>query len=170
MKPATPVQTKREAPTLAMVVKVLLICGILSSLLYIGTDMPATMRWEGYSYTSQSISELMAIEAPTRPFMVPLFAAYSVLVIAFGLGVWGSAGQRRGLRFTAILLVAYAAADLMGLLFFPMHLRGPQAMTATDIMHIVVTSLIVLCTLLFIGFGAAANGKGFRLYSIGTSV
>jgi hypothetical protein len=35
-------------------------------------------------------------------------------------------------------------------------------------MHIIITSVIVLLTLLAIGFGAAARGKWFRLYSIGT--
>jgi len=44
-----------------MVRKLLLICGILSSLLYVGTDILAAMLYEGYSYTSQSISELGAI-------------------------------------------------------------------------------------------------------------
>jgi hypothetical protein len=43
-------------------------------------------------------------------------------------------------------------------------------MTTTDTMHIVVTSVIVLSILLFIGFGATADGKWFRLYSIVTIV
>jgi hypothetical protein len=45
--------------------KVLLVCGILSSLLYVATDILGAMRFEGYSYTSQSISELMAVGAPS---------------------------------------------------------------------------------------------------------
>jgi len=150
-----------------MVRKVLLICGILSSLLYVGTDILAAMLWEGYSYTSQMISELMAIGAPTRPFMIALFTVYNALVIAFGVGVWRAAGRKRSLRITAVLLVAYGAVGQVGLLFFPMHLRGAEA-TLTDTMHIIGTSVIVLLTLLYIGFGAAARGKLFRLYSIGT--
>jgi hypothetical protein len=150
-----------------MIRKVLLICGLLSSLLYVGTDILAAMRWEGYSYTSQTISELMAIGAPTRPLLVSLFSVYNALVIAFGIGVRGSAGGKRSLRFTGILLVAYGAIGEVGLLFAPMHLRGAEA-SATDTMHIIVTSVIVLLTLLSIGFGAAARGKWFRLYSIAT--
>ena len=30
----------------------LLICGILASLLYVGTDIVAALRWEGYDYTA----------------------------------------------------------------------------------------------------------------------
>lgn len=47
--------------------KLLLVCGILASLLYVATDMLAAIRWEGYSYTAQTISETFAIGAPTRP-------------------------------------------------------------------------------------------------------
>jgi hypothetical protein len=150
-----------------MVLKVLLVCGILSSLLYAGTDILAAMRWEGYSYTSQTISELMAIGAPTRPLLVALLSVYNPLVIAFGIGVWGSAGRKSGLRVTGILMVAYGAVGFVGLLFAPMHLRGAEG-SATDTMHAIVTSVLVLLILLFIGFGAAARGKGFHLYSIAT--
>ena len=156
----------RKGLTLQMVRKVLLICGILSSLLYVGTDILAAMLWEGYSYTSQMISELMAIGAPTRPFMIALFTVYNALVVAFGIGVWGYS-RKRSLRLTGGLLVAYGAVGQVGLLFFPMHLRGAEA-TLTDTMHIIATSVIVLLTLLYIGFGGAARGKRFRLYSIGT--
>lgn len=41
-------------------------------------------------------------------------------------------------------------------------------MSATNIMHIIVTSVIGLLTLLNIRFGPGADGKWFRLYSIGT--
>jgi hypothetical protein len=46
-----------------------------------------------------------------------------------------------------------------------MHLRGAEG-TITDIMHIALTSVTVLFILLAVGFGAAADGKRFRLYSI----
>jgi len=100
-----------------MLRKTLLICGILSSLLYVGTDILAGTLWEGYSFISRSISELSAIGAPTRPIVVPLYLANDVLVIAFGLGVWGLAGQKRALRVTAGLLVGYAVIDLVGSLW-----------------------------------------------------
>jgi hypothetical protein len=146
----------------------LLVCGILASLLYVGTDILAAMRYEGYSYTAQAISELFAIGAPTRPLVVPLFLTHGVLQIAFGLGVWMSASRKRSLRITAGLLVGIGLVDLVAY-FFPMHLRGAEG-TLTDTMHIILTSVTVLFVLLAIGFGATANGKWFRLYSIGTLV
>ena len=148
---------------------VLLVCGILSSLVYVGADILAATRWEGYSYTSQMVSELMAIGAPTRPLLVGCFSASNLLVIAFGIGVWLSAGVKRSLRVVGILLVAYAVVGQVGLLFFPMHPRGTEG-TLTDTMHIIVTGVISVLTLLFIGFGAKANAKWFRVYSIATIV
>jgi hypothetical protein len=48
-----------------------------------------------------------------------------------------------------------------------MHLREAEE-TLTDVMHILLTIVDVLVILLVIGFGATADGKWFRLYSIGT--
>ena len=64
--------------------KVLLVRGIFSSLLY--GAMIGAIRFEGYSPTSQTVSELSAISAPTRPLWMLLGSVYGVLVVAFGLG------------------------------------------------------------------------------------
>ena len=146
--------------------KVLLICGILSSLLYVGTDVLGAVRWEGYSYTSQTISELTAIGAQTRPLLVPLFLTTGSLVIAFALGVWGSAGRKHAMRVVAGLLVAYGVVGPVGP-FTPMHQRGIER-TLTDTLHKIGAMVDVLFILLIIGFGATAFGKRFHLYSIGT--
>ncbi len=164
MKPITTIQGKELQ--IPIIRKVFLICGILSSLLYVSTDILAVMQWTEYSYTSQAVSELMAIGAPTRPFVVLLFSIYGIFVIAFGLGICVSDSRKRA-RFTGIVVIAYGLVGLVTLLFFPMHLRGAQK-TTSDIMHATLTSVMVLFILLSIGFGAVIHGKRFRIYSIGT--
>lgn len=144
----------------------LLVCGILSSLLYVVANLLGAMRWKGYSSTSQAISELMAIDAPSRPIVVPIFLAYDVLMIAFALGVWKSAGANRALRTVAGLLLAYGVIGSVGL-FAPMHQRGMKG-TLTDTLHILATVALVSLILVMIGFGARAFGKVFRVYSIVT--
>ena len=127
------------------------------------------MLWEGYSFTSQAISELSAIGAPTRPFVVTLGIIYDVLLIAFGLCVWViAAGQRRALRLIGGLLVGIGAIGLVWTQF-PMHLRGAE-MTFTDTMHWTIAGVVVLLILLMIALGVIAYRKWFRLYSIGTLV
>src|SRR5688500_7346091 len=76
-----------------MVRQIVLACGLLSSLLYIATDIAGGLRYEGYSFWSQAISELAAVGAPSQPFVVPLFLAYGVLALAFGIGVFREAGD-----------------------------------------------------------------------------
>ena len=153
-----------------MIRKILLTCGILSSLLYIAMNVFVAMQWEGYNSASQTVSELSGIGAPTRPLWVSLGIVYTLLVAAFGCGVWATARQNRPLRVLGGLMVAYG---VIGLAWPPMHLREVLAAggaTLTDTMHIVFTMVTVLLMLLAMGFGAAAFGKRFRLYSIATIV
>jgi hypothetical protein len=143
---------------------VLLVCGIGSSILYAAMVAFVAMRWEGYSSASQTVSELSAIGAPTRPLWVALAAVYTLLVIAFGCGVWLAAGRNRRLRVVGGLQVA---TGLIGPFWPPMHLRGAEP-TLTDTMHIVVAMAWLVLTLLTVGFGAAALGRRFRAYSMAT--
>ena len=150
--------------------KVLLACGILASLLYVAMNVFVAMQWQGYRSASQTVSELSAIGAPTRPLWFPLGIAYTLLVAAFGWGVWESARRNRALRVVGALLVA---SGLIGLAWPPMHQRAVLAAgggTLTDTMHLVWSALTVLLFMLQISFGAAALGKRFRLYSITTIV
>jgi hypothetical protein len=153
--------------------KILLVCGIISSVLYIGTDILAAAIYKGYSYTAQQVSELSAIGAPTRPFWIAMSSIWTPFVIAFAIGVWQSASLKRSLRVTGVLLVAFAVVGTLWVLFAPMHLRGTIGSVAesdTDVMHIVFAGVQVLVMVLFIAFGSGAFGRGFRFYSIGTIV
>jgi hypothetical membrane protein len=151
-----------------MVRQLLLACGILSSLLYVVTDVLGGMRYEGYSFTSQAISELMATGAPSEPLVDPLFIIYGVLTLAFGVGVFReAAGSNRALRIAGALLIGYAAAGFTGPIFFEMQQRGAGG-PGSDVPHIVLTGVLVLLLLLAIGFGAFALGKRFRIYSLAT--
>lgn len=46
--------------------RILIICGILSSLVYLITDIIGGTRWENYSWLSQEFSRLSAIGAPVK--------------------------------------------------------------------------------------------------------
>jgi hypothetical protein len=155
-----------------MLRKILLVCGVVSSLLYIAMTAFVAMQWQGYSSASQTISELSAIGAPTRPLWVLLATFYTLLVTAFGWGVMKSAGHNRALRIAGGLIVAYGALGVVWP-YAPMHLREALAAgggTWSDTMHLVLASVTVLLMLLAIGFGAAAFGRPFRFYSIASLV
>jgi hypothetical protein len=150
--------------------KILLVCGGLSSLLYLTMTAAIAQRWEGYSSAARTISELSAIGAPTRPVWVAAAALYTVLVTAFGWGVYMSAGGARSLRIAGVLIGAYGALGLVWP-FFPMHSRDVLAAgggSLTDTMHIVWSVVTVLLMLFAIAFAAAAFGRRFLLYSVGS--
>jgi hypothetical protein len=162
----------RPVRSASVVRQALLACGILSSLLYVATDVLGGMRYEGYSFTSQAIGELAAIGAPSKPFVDPFFIAYDLLALAFGIGVFFAAGGHRALRITATMLMGYgtigfAAVAFAGPTFFAMHQRGAGSL-AGDAPHIILTGVLVLLLLLAIGFGTLALGKRFRVYSFAT--
>src|SRR5215218_6031814 len=105
--------------------KLSLTCGVLSSLLYVATDVLGGIRYPGYSFSSQAVSELMAAGAPSESFVDPLFITYGVLALAFGAGVIREAGGRsRALRITGALLIGYAVIGLAGPTFFEMGQRS----------------------------------------------
>ncbi|HMJ81873.1 MAG TPA: DUF998 domain-containing protein [Vicinamibacterales bacterium] len=148
----------------------LLVCGILSSPLYVAMTIFVAMQWETYSSASQTISELSAIGAPTRSLWAVPGAIYTVLVTAFGWGVWKSARRIRALRIAGGLILAYGALGVLWP-FAPMHLRETLAAgggTLSDTIHLVLASVTVLLMLLAISFAATAFGTRFRVYSLAT--
>lgn len=144
--------------------RILLICGLVSSLLYIGTDIFGAVIWDGYNYISQTISELSSIGSPSRPRVVPFFMAYAVLVIAFGFGIRESSLQKRSLRVTGVLVIIYGFICLLGP-FVPMHQRG-EGSGITDTLHIVATSVTVVFIFLILGFASVSLSKQFLVYTI----
>jgi hypothetical protein len=102
-----------------MLQKILLSCGILAPLSYLGTDWLAGRLLKGYSFAAQSMSELSAAGSPTRSLVVSLTLVASVLMIAFGVGVWRAAGQALLPRVVGGLVIGNAIAGLVATLFFP---------------------------------------------------
>ncbi|MCC6998894.1 MAG: DUF998 domain-containing protein [Deltaproteobacteria bacterium] len=146
--------------------RALLVSGLLASVVYLAADVLGSLSWASYSSRDQTISELMGIDAPSRPLVVPLFLLHGLLTLGSGVGVlWAARGQR-ALRVTGLMLLGLGVVDLCGP-WVPIHLRG-VAPTLTDTLHIVATVLISLFIMLAVGFAAAARRGWFRLYSLAT--
>jgi hypothetical protein len=143
--------------------KLLLVSGFLASLLAVSTDVLAVLLWQGYSFTSQSISELSAIGAPTRSFVLVLNLVYAALLVAFGLCVWVR-GRKRVMYIMAGLLLGNVAVSIVVVTFFPMHLG--ESLSAIHLGLMAVN--VILLQMLTIVFGTVAFRNWFRYYSIGT--
>ena len=156
------------APWRTMVRKILLACGVLSSLVYVGAEVYAWSQYPGYSPVAQAFSELLAEGAPTRALMVAVAGApYNLLVAALGVGVWLSPARRRVARLTGALLVLYALLSYLGGTVFQMDPRGIEGSVRT-LLHERATAVMVLAMLLALGVGAFLHGRPFRVYSLGT--
>jgi len=145
--------------------KSLLICGIVSMLWYVVINIIVPAQYPGYDIASQTVSELSAIDIPTRRLWFVLCLFYSLLLLAFGLGIWLSAKGNRKLRFVGAIILFDA---VLGIFWPPMHQREVIAAgggTLTDTLHLVWAFVHLVLMLLMISFGAAVLGKGFRLFS-----
>jgi hypothetical protein len=145
---------------------ILLICGILAPLIYVGSDILAGMSWEGYSFLSRAVSELRGIGAPTRQFLMPILFIYALLEIAFGIGIVKAAESKRLLRVIGGMLIGLGLLDVTGPMF---AMNASEAVgSITNTIHIAATALTVLFILLIVILGIFINGKWFRIYSIFT--
>jgi hypothetical protein len=145
--------------------RALLVSGIAAALVYGAMNAFIPLLWPEYSSTSQTVSELSAIGAPTRPIWVATALGYSLLFAAFGAGVWTSAERKRPLRVAGAAILVSA---LLGLVWPPMHLRPVLAAgggTLTDTLHLVWTGIWGVLALITMSFGAAALGKRFRVFT-----
>jgi hypothetical protein len=145
----------------------LLSCGIVGAALYPLADIIAAMRYPGFSYRDQAVSELFAIGAPTSKLVVLLFSISSTLLLLFAIGIWMSANGRRLVKAMAVMMVLNTIDALVLWNFFPMHMRGSQP-TFTDMMH----GLLAIDPFLLaaIVLGAVAFRGWFRTYTIATIV
>ena len=149
-------------------VRALLACGLLSSLLYLLSDIVGALSYPDYDYVGQAISEMSAIGAPTADLLAPFYMLYSVLFALFGAGVWFAAGRRPSLRWSAGFIIALAALGI-GWPLSPMNMRGHEP-TLTDTTHLALGAASTSLILAIIATGAAAFGRPLRIYSVATAL
>jgi hypothetical protein len=136
-------------------------------------DVVASLMYEGYSYKDQTISELSAIDAPTRTFWMVGGVFYTLLEAAFAIGIWVSAGRRGSLLLIAVLFAAHAVLNQALGPFSAMHQREVLAAgggTLSDTLHLVIVGVGGIIFTFQVIFAAAVLGKWFRLYSLVTLV
>jgi len=147
--------------------KFLLVCGVLSPLLYVVADALAGLRWQDYSFRDQVISELGAIGAPSRPLFSVILIVVYLLLVAFGVGVWRVSGHRRRLQAVAGLLVGFGVLALTVGQFVPMQPRGTEQ-GLTGALHLAEGAVAMLMVMAAMAIAAAAFGSGFQLYTVAT--
>ena len=144
--------------------KLLLGCGIASTVAYLAMDLFGSLAWDGYSYIDQTVSELSAIDAPSRPIAALLGMVYNILLIPFAIGVAASSARHSLLRPAAAALLGIG---LMGMIsaFFPIQMRGTGEWTINETMHVTLVAITVVLIVMAMTLGGRSLGAGFFLYS-----
>lgn len=159
----------REPTASVKVDQALLACGVLYALLYpIVNDVIAVAMYDGYSRTSQAVSELSAVGAPPRGLLMALSPLFVLLLIAFGIGIWRSAHGKRSIRIAGALVIAHGVMSVLWV-FAPMSDRDVIAAggaTSADTMHLVLAAGTGLFVAAYVATFAIGFGWPFRLYSL----
>ncbi|MDP4085867.1 MAG: DUF998 domain-containing protein [Bacillota bacterium] len=123
------------------------IFGIVAPIFYVFACLIGGFEMENYSHLYNTVSELIASNAPKMPFVQFLFILYNVSLLLFGLGLFQYfeviSGMKMKLMACLIMLIG-----LIGfiILFFPQDPRG-VVMTKAGIIHLILAILSSLLTM-----------------------
>jgi hypothetical protein len=120
--------------------------GALAPIIYLVAVLVGGALWQGYSHVAETVSTLTSAEAPNQQVMVPLFAAYNILVIVLGVGLYLGVEGKKPL-VTAGLIIA-TGVDGLVLFAFPQDYPQGPPVTFTGTMHVAVAGVGALIGLL----------------------
>ena len=155
------------APTASL--QVLLACGIAAPMLYALADRLAGMRWAGYSFRDQTISELGAIGAPPRALFSGLLFIVYVLMVAFGIGIWKAFRRNRRLRTVGGLIIGVGVLALTAGQLSAMEQRGTEQGLA-GALHLAEGLAAMLLIFASMAIAATALGRRFGFYTVASLV
>ena len=147
--------------------------GVVSFLSYTAAVVFAPLAYPGYNWMAQAVSDLSAANAPSLALWNQLSALYNVCevvcvtVVCIGIQRWKTKLLRSGIYLFAVMEWISA----VGYRMFPLSDSG-YAGTFQDVMHMAVTALVVLLSIvsLVIIIVAGAKSKSCRSYGVCAAV
>lgn len=143
--------------------------GIVSFLSYTAAVVVAPLAYPGYNWLAQAVSDLSAANAPSLSFWNQLSAFYNVCEVVCATVVCiGIQGQKTKLLRTGIYLFAVMEwISAVGYRMFPLSDSG-YAGAFQDVMHMVVTALVVLLSIvsLIVIIIAGIKSRDCRSYGL----
>ena len=143
--------------------------GVVSFLSYTAAVGSAPLAYPGYSWMAQAVSDLSAANAPSLALWNQLSALYNVCeVVCVTVVCIGIQGQKtRLLRLGIYLFAVMEWISAVGYRMFPLSDRG-YAGAFQDVMHMVVTALVVLLSIisLTVIIVAGVKNKNCRSYGV----
>ena len=147
--------------------------GIVSFLSYTAAVIFAPLAYPGYNWMAQAVSDLSAANAPSLALWNQLSALYNVCeVVCVTVVCIGIQGRKTKLLRSGIYLFAVMEwISAVGYRMFPLSDSG-YAGAFQDVMHMAVTALVVLLSIvsLVIIIVAGAKSKSCRSYGVCAAV
>ena len=142
--------------------------GIVSLLSYTAAVVFAPLAYPGYNWMAQAVSDLSAANAPSLALWNQLSAFYNVCeVVCVTVVCLGIQGQKtKGLRVGIYLFAAMEWISAIGYRMFPLSDSG-YAGAFQDVMHMVVTALVVGLSIVSLALIIAAGIRDRRCRSYG---
>ena len=143
--------------------------GIVSFLSYTAAVVFAPLAYPGYNWMAQAVSDLSASNAPSLVLWNQLSALYNacevVCVTVVCIGIQGQ--KTKPLRTGIYLFAVMEWISAVGYRMFPLSDSG-YAGAFQDVMHMVVTALVVLLSIvsLTVIIVAGAKNKDCRSYGV----
>ena len=143
--------------------------GVASFLSYTAAVVFAPLAYPGYNWMAQAVSDLSAANAPSLALWNQLSALYNVCeVVCVTVVCIGIQGRKTKLLRSGIYLFAVMEwISAVGYRMFPLSSSG-YARAFQDVMHMAVTALVVLLSIvsLVIIIVAGAKSKSCRSYGV----
>ena len=143
--------------------------GPVSFLSYAAAVLFAPLAYPGYNWLAQAVSDLSAANAPSLALWNRLSALYNVCEVAcVTVACVGIQGKRtRRLRLGLYLFAGMEWISAVGYRMFPLSDSG-YAGAFQDVMHMVVTALVVLLSIVSLAviIAAGVRDRGCRSYGV----
>ena len=142
--------------------------GIVSLLSYTAAVVFAPLAYPGYNWMAQAVSDLSAANAPSLALWNQLSAFYNVCeAVCVAVVCLGIQGQKtKGLRVGIYLFAVMEWISAIGYRMFPLSDSG-YAGAFQDVMHMVVTALVVGLSIVSLALIIAAGIRDRRCRSYG---
>jgi hypothetical protein len=142
--------------------------GMLGTIFYFAHTILGSVLWQEYNPITTDISSLTADGAPHAGMLRVLTMAYGVCFVLFVLGMLQKAFKdyHKVTKTGYVVLLVMALSSVMGYSLFPLT-GDKEVMNFQNLMHIVVTALVVVTTIASLFLIAIGYLKFERLKPLG---
>ena len=120
--------------------------GVISFLSYVSAVVISPMAYPGYDWMAQAVSDLSSVNAPSRMLWMQLSSLYGAcgIVCIMSVCVFIQSKLNKTLRIGIYCFAAMNWISIIGYSMFPLLNSGVSGTSTQDKMHLIVTMLVVI--------------------------